>query len=318
MVYIIVLNWNGYLDTISCLESVTKLAESSFKVVVCDNNSSDNSLGHIQAWYKNNNTKNLYLASADYCCFSSPEEFSGYQSLTDKGFYAIQTGSNLGYAGGNNVGIRFALAQKDMSHVWVLNNDTEVDPHALSAMLTRCEADPSIGICGSKMVYFDRRDTLQGLGGVYNRWLGTTKHYAGHAPSHMVFDEDVVSKNIDYVIGASMLISRNLLEKVGLLCEDYFLYFEELDLTLRAKKKGFLTAVSINSVVFHKEGASVSRSDISDYYFVKNKFLITKSFFKFYICFVWCATLITLTKRIFRFELKKTINVLRILFGLSV
>lgn len=285
MVYIIILNWKGAADTLACLESLAKLQDVEYRLVICDNASPDQSYEHI---------RDGILASVAYqgrpLVELNREHAERYKISADEkeAIYLIQTGDNLGYASGNNVGIRFSLNQADMQYVWLLNNDTEVAPDALWHLVQRCRTDPTIGICGSRLVYFHERNHLQGLGGVYNRWLGTTRHYAAYAPSDAVFDDEKVSAEIDYVIGASMLLTRPLLEKVGLLCEEYFLYFEELDLAMRAAPL-FKLSVATNSVVYHKEGGSLNTgsnfpSDFIDNISICNRLKFSK---KFYPNFYW-------------------------------
>lgn len=284
MVYIILLNWKGAVDTLACLESLVQLRGVEYRLVICDNASPDHSYEAIRSGLQNSAhyaalpVVELTRAEAEAYVIAEPQHDA---------LYLIQTGANLGYAGGNNVGIRFALNQADMQYVWLLNNDTEVAPDALWHMVQRCQSDPAIGICGSRLIYFHDRGHLQGLGGVYNRWFGTTRHYAAYAPSDAIFDDHIVSAEIDYVIGASMLLTRPLLEQIGLLCEDYFLYFEELDLAMRAAPN-FKLSVATNSFVYHKEGGSINSnhgfpSAFVDSVSIRSRLLFSKKFYpKFY------------------------------------
>lgn len=315
MIYIVVLNWKGAEDTISCIRSLFKINNAEFRVVICDNASPDKSYAHIRDWLIEQQK-----LSPGYMAQYSLVELDKIQSLhykipeKEQSVYFIQTGSNLGYAGGNNVGIRFAMNQIDMDYVWILNNDTEVDPDSLFYMINKCESDPKIGICGSKLIYDHNRSKLQGLGGIYNPWLCTTKHYAAFYDSSLTFDDKMVADEIDYIIGASMLLTKPFLEKVGLLCEDYFLYYEELDLALRMKNN-FSIGVSSESIVYHKEGASTGgkRSELSDYYSVKNRILITKKFYPQFLPFVMFSLLFVIANRLRRLEFKKALLVFKII-----
>ncbi len=315
MIYIIVLNWKGAADTIACLNSLFFLKDVKFRIVVCDNASPDNSYSDIRDWLINQKKQSSgYMTN---CCLIELSKENSLHYLIpeeDKSIYLIQTGANLGYAGGNNVGIRFAMNQPDMSYVWVLNNDTEVEPDSLYHMVKRCESNPKIGICGSKLVYHHDRSKLQGLGGLYNPWLCTTKHYAAFSDSQSEFDDIAVAKKIDYIIGASMLLTRPLLERIGLLCEDYFLYYEEIDLALRAKGL-FSLGVASKSVVYHKEGASMDggRSVFSDFYAVKNKLTLTKNRNRKYYLFVWLSLFGVFFNRLRRLEWSKAFMVGKII-----
>lgn len=312
MVYIIVLNWKNAEDTIACFKSLLGLKDADFRIVICDNASPDDSYIEIKESLLAMPVANEY----DLIELNRSEAESYLIPEKEQGVYLVQTGENLGYAGGNNVGIRLAMNQADMRYVWVLNNDTEVEPDSLYELLDRCEKDSGIGICGSRLVYDHDRTKLQGLGGVYNSWFCRTKHYAAFMDSQTTFDDDSVSKQIDYVIGASMILTKPLLEKVGLLCEDYFLYFEELDISLRAK--GFFKiGVATKSIVYHKEGASTEsgKSDLADFYSIKNRLLVTKKFKRKKILTVWLSLFVVCCVRGRNMEWSKAKQCMKIFFG---
>lgn len=312
MVYIVVLNWKNAIDTIACINSLLELKNVLFRIIICDNSSPDDSYSVIRTWLLDNG----HIGSCKLIELDRHHAEKYTISSNEDGVYLIQTGANLGYAGGNNVGIRFAMNQSDMRYVWVLNNDTVVDPFSLNYLVNRCEADSTIGICGSKLVYDHDRSKLQGFGGIYNSWFCSTKHYAAFADSDLIFDEVAVSSKIDYVIGASIFFPRLFLEEIGLFCEDYFLYYEEIDMCLRAKGK-FNIGIAVDSIVYHKEGASTNGgvSVISDFYSVRNRLIITKKFNPLKYIFVWCSLFGVLFNRIMRGDLVKAKNVFFIIFG---
>ncbi|HDS8472172.1 glycosyltransferase family 2 protein [Klebsiella quasipneumoniae] len=313
MVYIVVLNWNGLLDTLSCLNSLLELQEEKFKVVICDNGSSDGSVLKIMNWH--NELKEGLKERFPINKIDLPVNFSSIKTTNNSGIYLINIGKNLGYAGGNNVGINFALSQNDMSYVWLLNNDTEVDPHSLLKMKEAFSKDKKIGICGSRLVYFSERDKLQGLGGVFNPLFCSSYHYKANENATIEFDDEVISNSIDYVIGASMLISAEALNDIGVLCEDYFLYYEEIDYCLRAKNLGYRIYCATESIVYHKEGASTQKGILSDYFWVRNRILIAKKYYPAAILPVYLSLFVTFFNRIRRMELSKAKNVLKIIFG---
>lgn len=316
MVYIIILNWNGATDTIACLKTVLALTNANFQVVICDNASADNSYDTIKEWLIEHKLKNPKLAQRNIIELTRSESESFISENNAMNIFLIQTGDNLGYAGGNNVGIRLALNQPKMSHVWILNNDTEVDPESLQCLLERCKIDPEIGICGSKLVYHHDRKKIQGLGGIYNPWLCTAKHYAAFEDSNKEFDDHATEASIDYIIGASMLISRPLLEDIGLLNEEYFLYYEELDIVFRARNKYKVGSAS-KSIVYHKEGGSIqsTRGATTDFYFIRNRLVFTKRHNKKFLITVWLSLLLVIINRLKRLEFKKAKNALSIFLG---
>ncbi|WP_047682711.1 MULTISPECIES: glycosyltransferase family 2 protein [Xenorhabdus] len=314
MIYIIVLNWNGAEDTISCVKSLLKSNYDNYNIIVVDNKSTDNS--YLKLKYElpiiAGNPTNFFEISI--------ENIKKHKCQRNKEILLIQSGSNLGYAGGNNIGILFALNQTDMEYVWILNNDTEVHPSAIEELIIKCKSNSEIGICGSRLILFDDRTKMQSLGGIHNKLLCTTKQYAWMQNASIKYNDNEVAEKIDYVVGAAMFLTKRCLNNVGLLSEDYFLYFEELDICLRAKSKGFLIGVCSESHVYHKEGASTGggKNNIADYYSIRNRLIVTRKFFpKFYI-FVWLSLFGVAINRARRKEFEKMKTCLRIMFNINM
>lgn len=298
MNYIIILNWNSAEETITCLNSLIKLDNfENNKIVICDNASNSTSYEKIKNFLHENHY-NKYAEALEECV----DELDG-----DSYFYLIRNKSNYGYAGGNNIGIKFALKQKNMEHVWVLNNDTFVEPDALSELIVKIKSNEEIGVCGSRLVDYYNRETVQSIGAKINTWFCTTSAIGNHYLKNDIIDERVVESNLDFVVGASMFFTRKFLEKVGLLCEEYFLYYEEIDICNRAKKKGFKVAVSSKSIVYHMEGGSTvgSISEIADYYMVRNRILISKKYYNDKIFFVKLSLIFIILNRFRRGHIKR-------------
>ncbi|RMH58292.1 MAG: glycosyltransferase family 2 protein [Deinococcus-Thermus bacterium] len=222
-VYIIILNWNGWKDTLACLFSLEDLDYPSYEIVVVDNGSTDNSVEEIR---------------------------KAYPQIT-----LLETGRNLGFAGGNNLGIRYAL-EKGANYIWLLNNDTVVAPNALTAMVEIAESNPKIGAVGSVLYYMDQPERVQAWGGGRISLItGRSRHLLSPGELH-------------YITGASLLLRTEALEQVGLLDEGFFMYWEDVDLSLRLQNRGWKLAVASGSRILHKESASVGkRSSLMDEYF---------------------------------------------------
>lgn len=237
IVYVLVLNWNGYPDTIRCLQSLKSLTYKNAAVVVIDNASTDRSVERIKAAYSLVNI----LVNQD----------------------------NLGFAGGNNVGIKYALKQ-GADYIWLLNNDTEVHPEALGKMIEVAEADPTIGMVGSRIFHLEQRDKLLFAGGKINWFAGWCRHDTQHSSEEKFRD-------VDFITGCSLLVRRNVVESIGLLDENFFLYFEDADWSIRARKAGFRLVVAPASIVWHKEMGSIKgRSPAHEYYVTRNNLLFMK------------------------------------------
>jgi GT2 family glycosyltransferase len=255
---VVVLNWNGARDTVACVQSLLGLSCPEIDVVVCDNDSAPADVQWLAAGLGD-------LALANQVAFMEVEPGAvGARRRPREGatIALVHTGSNLGFAGGVNIGLRYALAQGEMDYAWVLNNDTVVDPGALTAMLRRMEQDSSIGICGSSLIYFDVRNQVQAHGGAaYQPWRGRSMALGAFTSVRDIpRDPRAVEARLDYVVGASMLVSRRFLDTVGLMDDRYFLYSEEHDWAHRGRRFGFKLAWAPDSIVFHKHGATIGTS----------------------------------------------------------
>lgn len=292
-VYIIVVNWNGWKDTIECLESLLLLEYPDFRVVVCDNGSQDESVNKLREWGER-------ISGSGQATWQELDrvdaENSGVSSETL--VTLVTNGTNLGFGGGTNVGLRYALACGDADFCWLLNNDTVVEALALTEMVKRLNEKPDAGMCGSTLREYDNRSKIQALGGaIYYKWLGVAWHIGRTINGEALPDPLLVEIKMDYVVGASLLVRSAYLKEVGLLAEDYFLYFEEIDWVSRGQ--GLYTlAYAPQSVVYHKVGASIGtatnplrKSYQCDYYTLRNRLLFTRRFYPFalpgvYLCLV--------------------------------
>jgi hypothetical protein len=173
----------------------------------------------------------------------------------------VLNSANLGYAGGNNPGIHEAL-RAGANYVWLVNNDTLVEPDSLAAMVDIAEARPEVGAVESVLYKMDRPDEVETWGGGrINLWLGIV-----NSPSRPV-DE----RTLDYLCGASLLLRRETLDDVGLLDDSFFLYWEDADLGFRIRNAGWKLAVAPESRLFHQGSASLGRkSPLRDYYFARS------------------------------------------------
>ena len=234
-VCIIILNWNGWRNTLSCLESLDQLEFGNYRILVIDNGSSDDSVERLLQ--------------------------------ARPGLRLLQTGRNLGFGGGCNVGIRVALDQKE-DYIWLLNNDTKVCAHALSTMVESAESDKRIGGVGSVIYWMDRPAELQCRGGgKFNRLIGR--------PTRALHVSD--DAEIDFICGASLLMpARAVLDVGGFDDDTFFLYAEDVDLCLRLKIRGWRLAVATASTVRHWGNASLGRnSPLLSYYNSKSILLLS-------------------------------------------
>ena len=304
---ILLVNWNGWADTLECLESLFRLDRNNWRVLVCDNGSVDGSLDLIKAWAEgrldvwlppddpHRNLKHPPVAKFfSYASYSRQDAEAGGDLADDSALVLIDNLENLGFAGGNNVGLRYLMARNDYDYVWLLNNDTVVDSNALDTLAERMAEKPDAGMCGSTLLRYYSPGRIQVCGGAYYcSWIGLPWHFGQLSKRENLTASIVVEKLSDYIVGASLFVSREFLETVGLISEDYFLYYEELDWAIRAKGK-FTLAYAPDSFVYHKVGASIGtssdprkKSSTCDYYSIRNRIRITRRYFPYAIVTVY-------------------------------
>ncbi len=183
----------------------------------------------------------------------------------------IQSKENLGFAGGNNLGIRVSKGK----YILLLNNDTEVDPGFLEPLVTKMEANPKIGAVSPKIKYFHSPDTLQFTGitefnpyTIRNRGLGFGVKDTGQ------FEQDALTA---YCHGAAMIIPAKVMQEVGLMAECYFLYYEEHDFGARIRRAGYQLWYVHNSLVLHKESVSTGKlSPLKTYYMNRSRLIFLR------------------------------------------
>lgn len=237
---IIILNWNGKSDTLACLDSIQQLTYPHIEVIVVDNGSTDDSVAAL---------RNRLLV------FSSGT--------------LLETGENLGYAEGNNVGIRYAMDHK-ADFLFLLNNDTIVAPDILERFLEQFQSSPHVGILGAKIFLYDQRDTLDHLGGMWNPKRGEFD-FIGLRQSADAFQ---TPQELDYACGAGLMIKRSVIETIGLLEPRFFLIWEESDFSFRARRAGFSTLSCPTAKLWHKVSASfVGGKPHSTYFWWRNRLL---------------------------------------------
>lgn len=254
-VSIILITYNSREDTIDCLRSLEKIKCSGFKcnIIVVDNASKD--------------------------IFELPKDLQ-----TDH-IEVIRSETNKGFTGGNNLGVYYGVEKYNSDYVLLLNNDTTVDEEFLKELVRTAQSDPRIGMVGSK-IYFSKGREFHNES--YDKSeLGTVLWYAGGsidwnhlAAFHRGVDEvdrgqfDTQTES-DFATGCSVLVKREILEKVGMFDKRFFLYLEDVDWSVRVTKAGYKVAFCPSSVVYHKNAGSSggSGSVIHEYYQTRNRLL---------------------------------------------
>jgi GT2 family glycosyltransferase len=293
-VAVILVNYNGWRDSIECLDSLLATDYPDFHVFITDNDSSDDSSAWLTAWCATPSGSALWRCIPGVARRSATRASEPLRLRTAYGadgilgpadpecrVTLIRSGANTGFAGGCNIGMRAAGSDR-FDYFWLLNTDTVVDAHCLRALIERAETDPSVGMTGSTILYYDHPDTVQSLAGaelidhnVSSRLIGQGTVYNADS-----IDAEAVERRLGYIMGASMLVSRRLVSIVGPMSEDYFLYYEEIDWAMRARGE-FKFAYAPRSVVYHKSGASSAKPlrEFSGRLYYRNRVRFASRFF---------------------------------------
>lgn len=245
LIYIILVNYKSYKDTIECMESLRRINYDNFKVVIIENGSNDNS----------------YELIKKHC----------------RDEVVIKSEKNLGFAGGNNLGIEIAMSDC-AEYVMLLNNDTIVESDFLIHLYETFNYDKNVGIVGCKINYYNNKNIINYGGGeiVWNKF--TTVFF----DTDKVDTNDKGVKEITFVSGCAMMISRSTIEKIGMLDHSYFMYYEDTDYCAKAMQAGFKLLYQPKSKIYHKISSS-SGGDLSPfvlYWSTKNRQKFRKKFAK--------------------------------------
>jgi len=296
-VFVIILNWNGWKDTIECLESLYSISYPNYRVVVVDNNSVDDSLVRIEEYARGEisvessffpqSIRQKSLRVTEYV----REEAENVSDLIEEatGNYACQAANeqlviikneqNCGYAEGNNIGMRYAL-KAAADYILLLNNDTVVHEDFLTELVRVAEEDDRIGAIGPKICFYDTPHLIQSTGARVNFWTGRAISLNWEKPDNPRNASSTPKLlPVDYIYGACFLIHRRIVEEVGKLDPLYFLYGEELDWCIRICRAGYQVVCDLDSKIWHKNMASALKDKhLSHYYLERNRVIYMRKY----------------------------------------
>jgi hypothetical protein len=241
-VVVIVLNWNGLTDTLACLGSLAQCDYPALTIVVVDNGSTDDSALVIRAAYPK--------------------------------VKVLETGHNRGYVGGNNVGLAYAR-QLQADYALLLNNDTEVAPDFLSQLVDAAQADPHIGLVGPVIYYHSQPTRFWSVGGGIDWRRGHTWMMGEGQVDNGQFGG--LPFAVDFVTGCALLIRMAVIERIGLLEERFFAYYEDTEWSVRAAQAGYKLLTVPAAKVWHKitPDARYASNSLA-YYLTRNRLLFLK------------------------------------------
>jgi GT2 family glycosyltransferase len=241
---IIILNWNCLEITKLCIDSLLK-NEAPFDIYLLDNGSKNNEYEKLTENYKGNG--NVFVYASD---------------------------KNLGFTGGNNLLIQKAMERGIYGYYFLLNNDTEVADDFLITFLSA--VNDRVGIFGPQVRYFENKNLIQSIGGTINLWTGICGR-VGDKVLEEKCDGAGIEAERDYIFGCAFLISKEVVDKIGLLDDKYFIYYEEVDYCVSAKENGFAVRYIPQGVVLHKDSVSTRRiSGFHIYMMFRNRIIFLR------------------------------------------
>ena len=251
---IILVNYNKYQVTFECVESLIKMNPDNYCVYIVDNGSQNDSAAKLK------------------------------EREAELGYKLIVSDENLGFAGGNNIGIKRAL-KDGCDYVMLLNNDTEVDADFLDNIKSVATKD---NVVVPKIYYYSKPDVLWYAGGIINWKSGDTRHVGAGEKDNGQYDGN---RQTDFASGCCLMMHRNIVDKVGLLDESYFMYYEDTDYCARLKKAGVPIVFNSDAKVWHKVGSSNDGeySKFMAYYMAKNRLKFVHKYagkFNYFVCLI--------------------------------
>lgn len=275
----IVLNWNGWKDTIECLESLYQINYPNFNIIMVDNGSKDESVLKIKEYCEGKNS--IESKFFDYSPKNKPikifeynednlnmfkNDKSSFKNISSyKKIIIIKNFENKGYTDGNNIGMNFVLKHLDSEYIMILNNDIVVDSNFLNELIIVTQKNQNIGILGPADFSYYEPDKIQVMGAKVNFWTG-----GWHALNQTKFllNQKTDAITVDFVGGAAFMIKREVIEKIGVFYSPYFANWEETDYCIKAQKNGFKVLCVPKSKIWHKVSSSISLNNPNRIYWI--------------------------------------------------
>ena len=285
MIGVIIVTFQSEKVIRACVESLHNSSHRELRVVICDNNSRDGTLNVVKKWTVSQGVKlvEVHVGEVPDPC---PYIF-------------LHSGANLGFAGGVNAGLSLLLEDKSVDLFWILNPDCEVLPNTASAFAECARQVYPFALMGGRIRYHETPQFLQSDGGVVSKWSGVCSNLnAGLLPSEAVMPS---AEDLDFISGASMVAARTFVERIGLMAEDYFLFYEEVDWASR--RGGLPLVLCPEAVVLHHGGTSTGSGSINrraspftNYFNFRNRIRFMRRFYPLRLPIVWVLSVLRVFK----------------------
>jgi len=304
---IILVNWNGWKDTIECLESFGWPVPGAHFFIL-DNHSTDDSVLQLEAW--------LSRRSPGFVT-CTPDQLDGHDGLDHQATLVLNP-VNQGFAGGNNVILRYLLRSDSYRYAWLLNNDTIVAKDSLAQLLEYLRTHETCAFAGSVLLDYGRPGLIQCCSVRYYKYLGVSKLWLKNKEWKEIAEQrpPLPDPSRCFQMGASLLVDIAKLGRIGLMDETYFMYSEEADWQIRAQKLGLCNGMAWKSVIYHKGTVSTAgRKHLFFYHYNRSAIILTRKNFGRIAALTATISLTGVTILRSKFQLKESLYGLKGIFS---
>jgi GT2 family glycosyltransferase len=276
-VNIIIVNYNCYQETIACLNCLFESTVTNFQVFIVDNNSSDNSVQSILKWGSLHQIN--HITSSELINQKISNDFLKLNSKV----VLVENPENNGFSAGNNIVIDYLINKKSNNdeYVWLLNPDTEVQKQVLSDLINEALKSKKL-ILGNLIVDINNPSRVMFYGGFQIKKIT-------HGVTRIIEEKNI--KYLDAITGASLFTNIDTFKEIGLLPQDYFMYWEETDFCTKAKQKGYTFSVNMKSIIYDHGGSNANSSFLREYLYLINGLKFYKKYYIFYLPTILMSTI---------------------------
>lgn len=314
---------------LDCLETLLASTCKNLKVVVCDNASPDETVDMLREWAQGKNAKDTIKSGPLDCQVTAPKPvdlaefpaadgpalaFHDFSTVT-----LLRLEKNIGFAGAVNAGISALRTHAQIDMFWILNPDCQVHPDAAAAYRECAQAADRFGLMGSRLIYMESPYSIQSDGGAVNEWTGLCRNLNQGGHPDAVHLPDASAR--DFVSGSNVIASREFIETVGLMNEDYFIYYEEVDWAARRGDLPILWCEK--ALVYHHGGTIIGTGSVdraptafANYFNFRNRIWFMKKFHRSRLLTAFGYSVLKIFQLLLRREWKSANGAARGLFGL--
>lgn len=315
---IILLNWNGWQDTIECLDTIFQSDYDNYRVILLDNDSKNDSLNNIRLWSTGNILSNKSVKqnieiievqegnlSADYCRIEDLLK----SKKSNQAILLIKNNKNHGFAKGNNIGIRFAL-DNCYEKIILLNNDTVIEADTLTKLIEFMDKE-KIEVVTPNIYYYDPPGMIWNSGGRLTKF-GSRKYFN----DDMNIDRQLFNgkhQDVSFITGCALMVDSAVFKRIGILTENFFFGEEDYEFSMRLQKNKIRAACVLDAIIFHKVSRSSAvlldnKKRSADVIHFLNRYVNLKNHYNRFYWYIWAVLSMVFIVILLKTKRKYTIN----------